>query len=276
MALVAHHHHLWGVPAWPLALVVGVCLGSFANAAVWRLPRGVSVFQAKSKCTVCGTPLGFGEMVPVLGWFLLRGRCLHCRAPFSLVYPMAEALMAGLLVAITWWFQGPSQGLLPLWWGVLCLFVVARVDMATYLVFPGFLLWTWVVGVVLMVATGAHGPWGQHLLGALAAGGGFVILMTLAGALIGEEALGLGDAVLATWIGWFLGWNPLGWWVVLSFVLGGVLGIPWFLVRLLQGDPDARRLPFGPFLSAAAALIWTLGPDWIRELTFHLMAGGVH
>ena len=86
-----------------LAVVTGLCIGSFLNVVAWRLPRGESVLFPPSRCPACGHRLAVRDLVPVLSWALLRGRCRRCRAPVSVRYPLVEVLggfATGLPVAI--------------------------------------------------------------------------------------------------------------------------------------------------------------------------------
>jgi leader peptidase (prepilin peptidase)/N-methyltransferase len=88
-----------------LILVVGLfgaCLGSFLNVVLWRVPRGESLVSPGSHCPSCDTPLGAVELVPVLSWVGLRGRCRHCGARISARYPLVE-LGCGLAFAAVAW-----------------------------------------------------------------------------------------------------------------------------------------------------------------------------
>ena len=91
----------------PLALLLallGGCFGSFLNLVAWRLPRQESIVRPPSHCPHCGTRLRWFENLPLLGWFLLRGRCRHCQRPISSRYVLVEWLVAGLgvLTPLAW------------------------------------------------------------------------------------------------------------------------------------------------------------------------------
>jgi leader peptidase (prepilin peptidase)/N-methyltransferase len=87
----------------------GACVGSFINVLVWRLPTGQSVVTPPSRCPLCGHQLKWHENIPILGWFLLRGRCSACRAPISLQYPAIEMLVALLFLAAYLALYGPMD-----------------------------------------------------------------------------------------------------------------------------------------------------------------------
>jgi leader peptidase (prepilin peptidase) / N-methyltransferase len=85
-----------------VAAIVGACLGSFLNVVLWRVPRGESIVSPPSHCPSCGTPLGAAELVPVVSWVALRGRCRHCGTRISARYPLVEAGCALAFGAIAW------------------------------------------------------------------------------------------------------------------------------------------------------------------------------
>jgi len=85
-----------------LAVLLGACVGSFLNVVLWRLPRGESIVHPPSHCPSCEARLGPAELVPVVSWVALRGRCRHCGAPISVRYPLVEA-GCGLLFGLAAW-----------------------------------------------------------------------------------------------------------------------------------------------------------------------------
>ena len=88
-----------------LAAVLGACVGSFVNVVAWRVPRHESVVFPPSHCPSCSTPLGALELVPIVSWVVLRGRCRHCGARISARYPLVE-LSVALLFALFAWIAG--------------------------------------------------------------------------------------------------------------------------------------------------------------------------
>jgi len=100
---------------WMLFLfVLGACVGSFLNVVVYRLPAGMSIVQPGSHCTSCQHPIGWYDNLPILSWFLLRGRCRHCEAEFSLRYAAVEFVTAFLFVGLyIAYFKWEVRGLMP-------------------------------------------------------------------------------------------------------------------------------------------------------------------
>lgn len=82
----------------------GACVGSFLNVVIYRLPLDKSIVSPPSSCPSCGTQIAFYDNIPVISWFLLRGRCRSCRAPISIRYPLIELLTAVLFGGLYLWF----------------------------------------------------------------------------------------------------------------------------------------------------------------------------
>jgi leader peptidase (prepilin peptidase)/N-methyltransferase len=85
-----------------LAGLVGLVVGSFLNVVLWRVPRGESIVTPPSHCPACATPLGPAELVPVLSWVALGGRCRHCHVRVSARYPLIELATAVVFALVAW------------------------------------------------------------------------------------------------------------------------------------------------------------------------------
>ena len=101
-----------GAIVYPLVVVIGLLIGSFLNVVIWRVPRGESVVAPPSACPACGHQIRARDNIPVLSWFLLRGRCRDCAAPISARYPLVEAatalLFAFVLLRFDWTWSLPA------------------------------------------------------------------------------------------------------------------------------------------------------------------------
>lgn len=254
------------MPAWlpaASAILFAPFAGSFlANLAV-RLPAGRSIARGRSRCPACGGPLGVRDLVPILGWLALRGRCRRCRAAISPFYPAFE--LACLAVAAWAALVVPGWPLWPtclLGWLLLTL---AAIDYRHFVLPDAVTLPLLVLGlgVVLIVAPERIAA---HLFGAVA---GFAVFALIAAAyrrLRGRDGLGLGDAKLLAAGGAWLGWQALP--TVVAFAAGlGLAGVLTArLIAGLRGDrsaPDlaaATAVAFGPYLAAAIWLVWLYGP----------------
>ena len=234
-----------GLPSTVAFFVLGAVLGSFFNVLIYRIPRGESIVAPRSHCPECGTTLGPLELIPVVSWLVLRGRCRHCGAGISWRYPAVELLTAVLFGLVGWrfgWTPEAAGGLTL----VGLLLPLAFIDLE-----HGYLPDVIVApGIILGLLGGAFGLMGVGLPGsALGAvfGGGVLLVVVWAS----RGGMGLGDVKLLAMIGAFLGWQGAFYTLLFGSVLGSVAG-----VSLIVAGRKKRRdsIPFGPFLAAGAVL----------------------
>lgn len=242
------------------SLLLGLVLGSFANVCILRIPRGRSVVWPRSACPRCGSPIAWHQNIPIASYVWLRGRCASCRAPISPRYALVEALMAALLVALTW--KAPDIARLAL--GTLLtlqLLIIAFIDIDHQIIPDGLsaaLAATGLAAIPWNALLGA-GPFPKAASAAVGAATGLLLLWAVAAAgtrIWKKEALGGGDVKLMAALGLWLGWRG----VFFTLFAGSLLGTLWTLS--LMARRRFRRgtyLPFGPFLAAAAWLCWFLG-----------------
>jgi leader peptidase (prepilin peptidase) / N-methyltransferase len=249
------------MPEWSLLVVAGLlgaAIGSFLNVCIYRLPDGESVVAPRSRCSACGTPIGWRDNVPVLSYLLLRGRCRACAAPVSAQYPLVELVTALLWVAAAARF-GLSWAALSTAVFFTLLLGIALTDARTYIIPDEFSLGGLVLGLLFALAPGTLGI-GQALAGAAL---GFGILY-LAGVLgewwMKKPAMGGGDIKMMAMVGAFLG--PLG--AVLTIFLGALVGTLIFLPLSLR---TRRLVPFGIFLAVGAALTQAWGAQILQWYT---------
>lgn len=261
------------LPAAGLVLLgaFGLLIGSFLNVVVWRVPRGESVVAPPSACPACGHRIRARDNVPVLSWFVLRGRCRDCRAPIARRYPRVEAGTGALFVLV-----GLRLGFSPalpayLYLAALCL-ALALIDLDVRrlpdaLVLPAYP----VLAILLTVASWAADDWPALLRAAI----GGAALWTLYYLLVTlwPGGMGFGDVKLAGVLGagmaW-LGWGAFAIGAFGAFLLGGVFSI----VLLLRGSAGRKsKVPFGPWMALGAALGVAVGePVWQGYL--RLVMGG--
>lgn len=260
--------------------LLGLMVGSFLNVVILRLPRmlenswrqeareilqlphrpqpRLSLSYPPSTCPSCGTGIQPWQNVPVISWLLLRGRCAGCKTPISVQYPLVEAVTGLLSLACAWhfgWGQ-PLAAALVLTWALVALTVI---DLRTMLLPDNItlpLLW---LGLLLALA-----PVFTDLRGAvLGAAAGYLSLWSvyhLFRLLTGKEGMGYGDFKLLAALGAWLGWTALPGIILLSSVVGAVVGIG---LIVLRGRDKQLPIPFGPYL-AAAGWLWLLWGDTLN------------
>ena len=269
----------------PLLALLGLCVGSFLNVVIHRLPlmleRGwkldsaemlgvtldtppavITLSTPRSRCPSCGHPIACHQNVPVLSYLRLRGKCSACKTPISPRYPIIEILTASVFAALAWKF-GPQPVTL-LWCGFAAVLVaLAGIDWDTTLLPDDLtlpLLWAGLVAAAL----GWTIPLSASVWGAVA---GYLSLWTvywLFKLATGKEGMGFGDFKLLAALGAWLGANMILPIVLAASVIGAVVGIAMKLNASLR---EGRYVPFGPFLAGAGMVVLLLGSprvlDWL-------------
>jgi leader peptidase (prepilin peptidase)/N-methyltransferase len=240
------------VPLLVGAAAFGALWGSFLNVCIARIPRGMSVVRPPSHCFACGKPVLARDNIPILSYFLLRGRCRHCGAQFSPRHALVEALTGALSLFVAWAFALDGE---PLPLGVrvarytvyfaFCavLVVLTFIDLDTKRLPDKITLPS--IGVFFLggFATGDV-PWSERAIGAVA---GYLLVRLIADAYYystGREGLGLGDGKLLAVMGALLGWKALPPIVFSASFAGIVVSIPVLLLqRRKQAASEAKSPP---------------------------------
>jgi leader peptidase (prepilin peptidase) / N-methyltransferase len=242
-----------------LAGVLGLCVGSFLNVCIHRLPRRESLLWPASRCPRCGTSLRWVHNVPLVSWIALRGRCASCRAPISAQYPVVELVTALLWVLIVWWT--PAGPLLASRLVLATILIVLFAIDLEHQILPNVIT---LPGILVGLAFSLVAPPGlpSSLLGMLLGGG--VLYAIAAGYYLvrKEEGMGMGDVKMLAMIGAFLGWRAVLVTLVLASFAGAAVGL-----ALMATHRGTLRyaLPFGTFLSFGALVAMLVGDrliDW--------------
>jgi len=277
-------------PLWlwvAFAAVLGLLVGSFLNVVILRLPARLAaqwrreaqeelaleaaeealppgIVREPSHCPHCKHPLAIGDNIPLFAWLLLRGRCRYCRTPISIQYPLVE-LLSGVLSALVVWKFGPSwvalAGLVFTW----MLIALAGIDFRTQLLpdqltFP--LLW---LGLLLSLLPMFVLP-ASAILGAAI---GYLSLWSvywLFKLLTGKEGMGYGDFKLLAALGAWMGPGALLPVILLSSLVGALLGGALILLRKHGREVP---MPFGPFI-AVAGWVWFIAGEPLLQAYLHL------
>jgi len=251
----------------------GATIGSFLNVVVYRLPRGKSLIWPPSHCPHCQHELSMTrDNIPILGWFLVRGKCRYCGQAIPFRYSLVEFLTAAFVLAAYWYlvrYKGYTVGHYVVWTGLALAIAAAGLIDLRYYIIPdaitklGMAVAPVAVLLVPRMMPAVH-PWLvwdghprlQALLGSgvgLVAGAGLVYLVGVFGKLVfGREAMGFGDVKFVGMIGAFLGWQAIIW----TFIIGSILGLVFVIVGAVRTEKGA--LPFAPSLGlgAIAFMIW--------------------
>ena len=215
----------------------GTIIGSFLNVLIYRLPRKTSIIWPPSTCPLCKHRLRWTDLIPIISYLLLRGRCRYCQRPINRLYPIIE-LLAGFSTLI-WAFR---FGLFPseVWKLVLIygLIVISCIDLQAKII-PNKLTYPLMVGG--LIYSWAQGGFLSALIGGLT-GGGILLLIHL----LYPKGMGMGDIKLLTMLGIYLGWQG----VIHTLFFGSLAGVLILFPLLLSGKIHQQDpIPFGPFLA---------------------------
>jgi leader peptidase (prepilin peptidase)/N-methyltransferase len=233
------------------AFILGTLIGSFLNVVVYRLPREESLSFPPSHCPSCNTRLKPIDLVPVLSFLILGGRCRTCKKSISVRYPLVETC-TGLLFLITVMKYGASLEALKYLLVIACLIPVALIDL-DHTIIPDRLNVGIFTTALLYLLFGLYQ--GETVLkdfldpvyGLLIGGGFFLFIAVVTGG-----AMGGGDIKLMAALGFLFGMRGTLLLMFLSFVLGGFLSS---ILILLKIKKRKDYIPFGPFICAAALIV---------------------
>lgn len=281
------------IPLWYWLIVFfifGACVGSFYNVIVYRMPRGISLINPPSHCPLCKKQIPIYLNLPVIGWFILRGKTACCHKPLNIIYPIGEALcgllgVLALFAVVAWnrggvgadFFSAPVlqpelwADALALFWLLLAVYPVCAVDFKYKLIPDSMSVGGIVAGLALSFIPGGITPL-QSIIGAVAAGGGLFLLGFVASKVFKKEAMGFGDVKLLAGYGALMGWQSAAMILVIAAVIGIIVMIPYAKIQakvaakaVVDDSADAPgQIPFGPFLAIAAPVIYLWGDSLLR------------
>ncbi len=262
-----------------IVMLVGACFGSFANVVIYRLPAGLSVVRPGSYCWACNTPIKLRHNLPVIGWFFLRGRCANCKTKYSFRYPAVEILMA-VLFGFAFYKIGWNWSLFEALILIFGLVTVSFIDFDHERLPDKFTL----PGIVIGLIGALLNPERDFLTAVYGVllGGGFLWAIAYLYELIRQqEGMGGGDIKLLAWIGAVLGWKSVPFIILVASISGSIVGVGAMLLSKksktetgsqdhVAAEPEAFRIPFGPFLSTAALIYLLLDGEkviaWYLDL----------
>lgn len=220
------------------SFLFGITIGSFLNVCIYRIPAGLSVAEGRSFCPCCKKQLKSLDMIPIVSFLLLRGKCRFCKHPISVQYPLVE-LASGLLFLLAFFVFGPQVKTVFVSLFFVLLLTIGIIDQKTGFIYDRMNLAVLVLAVIFILCTPGESML-SHLLGALVLSVPLLLLAVLL------HGFGGGDIKLAFCAGLFLGFRLMLMATFLSVVSCGLYSI---LLLCRNKASGKTELPFGPFLA---------------------------
>ncbi|AGY76850.1 MULTISPECIES: prepilin peptidase [Clostridium] len=229
-----------------IIFIFGTIIGSFLNVCIYRIPMQESIVYPSSHCTNCGNRIKWYDLIPIVSYVILRGKCRNCREKISKKYPIVE-FITGLLYLMLYIKFGISIDIVKYVVFISILIVIGIIDFDTTDIY----FKTTIVGLIsAFVFLGIYYynglPIRTYIYGGIA-GGGLLVLIIL----ITKGGMGWGDAEICLICGLFLGLKFTFVMLFLSFIIGAIIGV----ILILSGKKSKKDyIPFGPFITAASVI----------------------
>ena len=241
---------------WFISFIVGSCVGSFLNVVALRLQREEDFIRGHSHCVECLHELSWQDLIPVLSWIGLKGKCRYCGRNISPRYWMVEVVSGGMFLLMTGIWNGRAwTGLLDLWLLVSLAIFCSLTDLQEQVIYPKVLV---IVGLLHIIIKNFSTLGNLYLQSVLVAGVFYGGIYALGYLLWKEEVFGLGDCYYLATIALWYSVKEIVLIGLLSFIVGGgILG-----VLLIVKKERIERVAFIPFIVIAQVLVMSLGVQW--------------
>jgi leader peptidase (prepilin peptidase)/N-methyltransferase len=245
-----------------IIFIFGLLIGSFLNVCIYRIPRNESISYPPSHCTSCGKRIKWYDLIPVISYIFLKGRCRNCKEKISIRYPVIE-LTGGIIFLLLFIKYGLSFEFVKFAVMASILIVIALIDFDTEDVYLKTTLSGIISGLIFAILgnyLNVTGNFLNYIYGGAVSGGLIAVIILL------THGMGWGDVEICTMCGLFLGFKMSLVMLFFAFVIGGVTGV---LLILTHKKKRRDCIPFGPFIALAAVLTALYGGNillWYMSL----------
>ena len=242
--------------------LLGLIAGSFLSVVAHRVPLGESIVAPRSRCPNCGTQIAAYDNVPVFSYLALRGRCRHCDAKVPATYPLLEAGLAAVFVAILLRYSDDG---IEIALGACLAATLATITLTDleHRVIPNKVLIVAAIVAVGVLVAGDRDALAEH---AIAAAIAFAVMFLIA--IVYPRGMGMGDVKLAGVMGLYLG-KAVAPALLIGFAAGALFGLA--LIATRGAEARKQAVPFGPFLALGGLVAIFVGPDivdWYTDTFF--------
>ncbi len=238
---------------------VGACIGSFLNVCIYRIPRNKSIVFPRSFCPSCNNSIPFYFNIPILSYLILKGRCRYCKSKISLRYPFVEALTGCAAMGVVAKFGLTFESVF--WFSFISILIIISFIDADFQIIPDIIS---IPGIILFSSSFVFIPemsFGDTIKGIIAGGGSLYLVAIIYYYIRKQEGMGGGDIKLLAMIGAATGWQGVLFTIFFGSLLGTIAGM---IIMITGAGHKKLRIPFGPYLSAGAAIYVFWGSSIIQ------------
>ncbi|AUM95208.1 TPA: prepilin peptidase, partial [Clostridium botulinum] len=227
-----------------IVLILGIIIGSFLNVCIYRIPKGESIIYPPSYCEKCGVNIKLYDLIPVISYMILRGKCRCCKGKISLRYPLIE-LITGILFLSIYYLCGLNLNFIKYIIFVSFIIIIGLIDLDTTDVYSKTTISAMIIGVIYILIEKFYFGYGIKT---------YIYAVLLCTTVIGTiifttKGMGSGDLDIYIVVSLFLGFKITALTIFFSFVFGALIGI-----LLIVSKRKSRKdyIPFGPFIAIAS------------------------
>lgn len=230
--------------------IIGLTIGSFLNVCIYRIPGGESIAFPPSHCPNCNKRIRYYDLIPVISYLILRGKCRYCGEKISVKYPLIELLTGGVFLII-FYVYGFSIESIKFMLFISYLIVVAFIDFKTTDVYLNTTITGILIGAIFVIYNYLiDREYMTYIIGALIGGGSIALII------ITTKGMGWGDAEICLICGAFLGFKSIIVALFLAFLIGALTSVGLIALKI-KSRKDA--IPFGPFVALGALITAIFG-----------------
>lgn len=246
-----------------IIFIFGAIIGSFLNVCIYRIPKEESIAYPQSHCMSCGNDLRPYDLIPILSYVFLKGKCRYCGEKVSIRYPIIE-FITGLLFLMTFIQYGLSLNFIKYVLLISILIVIGMIDLDTTDVYFSTTLMGVIFSVIFLVIYLYRGiPISSYIYGGIIGGGTLALII-----LITKGGMGWGDFEICFVCGLFLGFKLTLVMLGLSFIIGSIISL---ILIALKKKSRKDYIPFGPFIALASILTIFIGEKITYLYLFYIM-----
>ena len=258
-----------------IIFITGLFIGSFLGVLVDRIPKKQNAIKGRSRCDKCKKELGILDLIPILSFVFLRGKCRYCHAKLSLSYPAIE-ICTGIMFVLTFYFVSSGFTIYDLRFMIsfvfylfmIASFIVIFFTDLKYGIIPDKIVVPSILITFLWLIANRQSPIANHLLSGVGAFLFFIVISYGFYILTKKQSMGGGDIKLSFLLGLFLGFPGILVALYLAFLTGGIIAIILIIWRKKAFSKDT--LPFGPFLITGAIISLFFG-NYIYFLALNIL-----